>query len=589
MYHHHINPVCLRAQLSDNLTVVYTGRLGTQYAEKAAPWTHSPIVGWAADGYPVYGPYGYSTANDAKSTVRRVRPSFRLRTITQRRTLPDWLLPFLPNSTQNLAANQYGPDVNAKFPLGRYVNDYEYVAGLGDLDQYNGRFTVTPEFPAGTYAYFVTVNDDGSPAFPYIMNVQYYGTMNGGNAQTVPADAADYFTNGALTQTPSTDPVLSSWYTKGTKQFARAITGFDPSAGSATTWPQNAPAGVTVNGGNRTDALADSQRIRANAANIYINSNNLPSYVIGPWFAGNDQGGVFQNWPSSTNLQIRLTRAPAVAATKTATGLGVVGLWVNGVAIFNLLDGASYSNTTSDDAGGGGVAAHANHYSAAAGERGAIAAGSLVSAYAQFNASFGTVTNTASPGATDWPTTLGATTVTVTDATGAQRPAGILYVSPTQVNYRVPANTAAGTARVNIATNGVAVGGNIFVTSSYPNVFAQTADGLANAQIVRQRGTQQIYESVATTGPAGTAAVPVVLGSDPVYLVLYGSGIGTARTTATVGGVEATVAYSGPQGTFPGLDQINILIPSSAAGKGNVSVVLTTAGKPSNPVYIVVQ
>src|SRR5882672_7399215 len=60
MYHHHVNPICLRAQLNDNVVAVSAGRLGTQYAEKTSGWTHSPIIGWAFDSYPVYGPYGYS-------------------------------------------------------------------------------------------------------------------------------------------------------------------------------------------------------------------------------------------------------------------------------------------------------------------------------------------------------------------------------------------------------------------------------------------------------------------------------------------------------------------------------------------------
>src|SRR5580700_7288533 len=59
MYHHHINPICLRAQLNDNVVVVSSGRLGIQYGEKTSGWMHSPILGWSFDGYPVYGPYGY--------------------------------------------------------------------------------------------------------------------------------------------------------------------------------------------------------------------------------------------------------------------------------------------------------------------------------------------------------------------------------------------------------------------------------------------------------------------------------------------------------------------------------------------------
>lgn len=577
MYHHHINPVCLRAQLNDNVLPVATGRLGTQYAEKASGWSHSPILGWANDGYPVYGPYGYSEPTNAKSAIKRMQPGFRLRAITQRHSLPDWVLPFQATVSQNLAANQYGPDVSVKFPLGRYVQDYEFVAGLGDLDPYNGRFTVTPEYPNGTYAYFVTIAADGSPLFPYIVNVQFYGASSTANV-TVPADAVDYFNNGALAQPASTDPLLATWYTKGANQFAQAITGFDPSAGASTTWPVNVPAGVAVSGGNKTPALADVQRVRYDTAGVYVNSNNLPSYTLGPWFEASMTGGVFMNWAASGPRLVRVTRAPAPAATKVASGMGPVGTWVNGVAIFNTLDGGSYSNAAGDDQGGGGVNARASHFSAASQERGPIAPGSLVSAYAEFNAVL--AASTASAASTSWPNTLAGTTVTLTDSTGAQLPAGILYASPTQINYQMPAGAANGPGRVSTASGGVTVTGTVNIAAAYPGLFRAAVDNLAAAQTLTVNGAKQV---------SGSASNPIDLSAGTVYLILYGTGIGTSAVTATVGGVPATVAYSGPQGTYPGLDQVNLIIPASLAGKGKVNVLLTAGGKPANPVYVMVQ
>jgi len=407
--------------------------------------------------------------------------------------------------------------VNAVYPLGRYVEDYDYVAGAGDLDQYNGRFTVTPEFPGGTYAYYVTIADDRSPAFPYIINVQLYGASNGGNSPTVAADAVDYFNSGALTQPASADPQLASWYTKGSLQNATAITGYDPSTGASTTWPTNKPANITVSGGNATPATADIQRIRFNTANVYVNSNALPSYPIGPWFNAPDPGGVFMNFASSAKQQFRVTRAPAVASTKSSSGLGAVGIWVNGVSIFNTLDGGSFSNSTGADQGGGGVGPHATHASAASFERGPVAPGSLVSAFAQFNAALATSTATGTPGASEWPLALAGATVTVTDSTGKALPAGIVYASASQLNYRVPPTAAAGLAKVTITAAGTAVTGNITVAATYPGLFRQTADGLAAGQIVRVHNGVQSFE------PLGSGAV--TLGSDQVYVVLYGTGL----------------------------------------------------------------
>ena len=128
--------------------------------------SHSGIVGFANDGFPVYGPYGYANPNDNSSPIVRMESSYTLRSITQRHTLADGTV---------LNASEYGPDVSATHPLGEYIADYEYINGLGDLDDHNGRWCVTPEYPSGTYCYFVTTDASGAPAFPYYFGETYYG------------------------------------------------------------------------------------------------------------------------------------------------------------------------------------------------------------------------------------------------------------------------------------------------------------------------------------------------------------------------------------------------------------------------------
>jgi hypothetical protein len=281
-YHHHIHPVCLRAQLDDNLVAVSSGRTGAIYREKAAPWKHSPILGWMFDGYPIYGPYGYSDPTNPNSAVKRLKSGFRLRTVTQRTTLPDWALAHHNVVSQQLNTSQYGPDVSETFPLGRYIEDFEYVQGLGDLDAYNGRFAITPEFPNGTYAYYVTINDDGSPAFPYIIGTQYYGAVTGNNNTAAPANAQAYFSGGAFTQTAASAPQLNSWFTKNSQQEAQVVSGFDPSAGPKTTWPTDAPAGANVSGRVTAPVKADTQSISYTDSTVYVTANNFGSYAMGP-------------------------------------------------------------------------------------------------------------------------------------------------------------------------------------------------------------------------------------------------------------------------------------------------------------------
>ncbi len=135
------------------------------------PTHHSPIIGYAFDGFPIYGPYGYANA-DGSGGIARLTTSWRKRNITQRTTLP--------NGTQ-LPANQYGPPVSATYPLGAYIEDFEYVPGLGVLGESNGRQCVTPDYPNGTYAYFGTVDSAGMSEYPYLIGQKYRGTLVTGN------------------------------------------------------------------------------------------------------------------------------------------------------------------------------------------------------------------------------------------------------------------------------------------------------------------------------------------------------------------------------------------------------------------------
>ncbi len=582
-HHNHVNPICLRFQLGDNVQLQRKSREGTIYAEKVAPWTHSPILGWSFDGYPIYGPYGYGDAASAKSEVRRIRSGFRLRNITARTSIPDWTLPLHAGVSQTLSPAQYGPAISAEFPLGRYNEDYEHVPAIGDLDIYNGRFAVTPDFPAGTYAYYVTIESDGTPAFPYIFSGQYYGTASGGNAQNVTSAATEYVRNGVLVSTPSTVPQLAAWVTTNSLQSATAITGFDPANGAQTTWPIGTPSGARVSGGVSVATPAEVQRVRYTDTLVFVNSNNLAGYVMGPWFDPQFSGGVFGNFPSSQNSQFQLPRSPAVAMTKTATSMGAVGVMVNGVSVFNALDGASYRNASGADAGGGGVAAIASNSSTASGERGPMAPGSLVSAYSLFGAVLSTSTVSASSAA--WPLTLGGTTVTVKDVNSVERKAEINYAAPGQVNYRIPPDTAPGLGSVMFTANGKTYTSNINVAAAYPNLFIADATAAAAATLLRVRGITQTPESI--TGPIDLGPA-----TDQVYLIAYGTGRGMGAnlvTTATIGGVAVDVLYSGAQGVYPGLDQFNLAIPRALIGRGKVDVVVTVAGKISNPVNITIQ
>jgi uncharacterized protein (TIGR03437 family) len=579
-YHYHANPLCLRAQLNDNLVTLRTSRDGASYTELASGWRHSPILGWAMDGYPIYGPYGYSNPSDAASATRRMVSGFQLRNITERTTLPEWSLPNHSGVSQNLTASQYGPPVSTTFPLGRYVEDYEWVSGIGDLDQYNGRFTVTPEFPGGTYAYFVTIDATGTPAFPFVIAGQYYGTVGSGFSTTGASSATNYFNAGTYATGPAA-PELTSWTTEHSTQYAQVVSGFDPAAGPSTTWPGTNNVGAMTSGSVTTPALAEPQKIEYSSSTVYVTSNGLASYPMGPWFSADMTAGVFVNFPSGSSVTFQMPASPSAASALTNTGMGPQGMWVNGVVLFNFLDGASYINSTGQDSMAGNTPAlDAAIVSGASFEQGPQAPGSLVSAFPLFFSVLST--STASASSANWPATLGGTSISVKDSSGASYPAQISYASPGQLNFLLPAGLASGAGTVTITAGSETITSHINIQPVYPNLFMADSTALAAGSIVR------VHNGTTTTSTISSS--PIALNGDQVYLVLYGSGLGSATSAAAnIGGVNATVAYAGPQETYSGLDQYNILIPNSAAGIGSVNIVVTAGGMASNPIHVTIQ
>ena len=115
---------------------------------------HSPIIGWANDGHPIYGPYGYG--KDTGGAIKALESGYILDPSSERPT---------------------------GFPDGFFVDDYKF-GNDGDLDEHNGRFGKTPDFPNGTYAYFAIISSgkadsDGpfknfrQPQFPYVIGDTY--------------------------------------------------------------------------------------------------------------------------------------------------------------------------------------------------------------------------------------------------------------------------------------------------------------------------------------------------------------------------------------------------------------------------------
>jgi photosystem II stability/assembly factor-like uncharacterized protein len=178
---------------------------------------HSKIIGWAADGYPIYGPYGYINPMSASAIVRmqsgyttvandqRPRPvavkipagqyEFAKVPVTETTGLfpgqrirgpwPEGKIVIIAVYNNEILLNQVLPTeirqgirLSAYWPIGVFVEDYAYTAPQGtSLDPSNGRYCVTPDFPSGTYAYFSTEDVNGEPVYPYMVGPNYYGDI----------------------------------------------------------------------------------------------------------------------------------------------------------------------------------------------------------------------------------------------------------------------------------------------------------------------------------------------------------------------------------------------------------------------------
>ena len=116
---------------------------------------HSAIIGWAYDGNPIYGPYGFEEADKYGSTIKRMVSGYKANTLKINSDISDGIRPSI-----------------TKFPVGSFVDDWVYT-NEGDLDDHNGRFCKTPEFPRGIYAYFATVDVSLQPVYPYFIGKTY--------------------------------------------------------------------------------------------------------------------------------------------------------------------------------------------------------------------------------------------------------------------------------------------------------------------------------------------------------------------------------------------------------------------------------
>jgi uncharacterized protein (TIGR03437 family) len=291
--------------------------------------------------------------------------------------------------------------------------------------------------------------------------------------------------------------------------------------------------------------------------------------------------------PTGTVNFVDSTSQAVVATATLVSGVGTALVRPGNPAIVAMYLGDS--NFQPSNSGG---FAELKALSAASGTGNTFAPSQIVSLFGNSLA-----TSTAS-GTPPLNTTLGGTTVGITDASGNLFPAKLYYASPTQVNFVMPPLLASGPGVILISTGaGANFTVNITIAQTAPGIFTAngTGAGVAAGLLFDAPATGQPVTSFTancTTTPC--SATPIVLNStDAFYLELFGTGVSNAaqgQVTATVKGVSVPVTYAGAQSQFPGVDQINIgPLPLSLKGAGAVDVIVTVNGGPANTVSVTFQ
>lgn len=186
-YHHHQNPSAFK--LDQDVVSDICNIYDAEGLYAIDPNTHAPLIGFAYDGFPIYGAYAYKNT-DGTGEIVRMKSSYQLKNITTRTNGPDigyvYTIPNGPKAGQE-----------ETFFLGYFREDYDFINHNEPdyLDEHNGRWCITPEYPNGTYAYFCTVDENWNSAYPYAVGPTYYGNYENRKVNSVSESTTVYTLN----------------------------------------------------------------------------------------------------------------------------------------------------------------------------------------------------------------------------------------------------------------------------------------------------------------------------------------------------------------------------------------------------------
>jgi hypothetical protein len=248
-YHHHQNPSAFKLDLNVISTICNLYDADGLYAIDSTQ--HSPLIGFAYDGFPIYGAYGFMNV-DGTGGIVRMKSSYSLSTNTTRLNGP---------SINQVVGTQ-------TFFNGYFREDYIYnptSASTPDyLDQHNGRFCVTPEYPNGIYCYFATVDANWNSKYPYVVGPTFYGVYANRKVTSI-TEATTPYTSTVSTNKLNSNNLSVKVFPNPTNDFiAVQILGLNKE-------------NVAVELYDTVGKLVQKSNITAGATNTYIDTRTLYS------------------------------------------------------------------------------------------------------------------------------------------------------------------------------------------------------------------------------------------------------------------------------------------------------------------------
>jgi hypothetical protein len=225
--------------------------------------------------------------NNSSSGVRRMISGYTQRDgtkgtdtlATNLSVMPAWYARYRTNhfgGAYSTAAGLARPAVAGTNTLGIYAQDFsyygdqtnaatglKYVPGTNtfDLDVWNGRWCVTPEFPSGTYAYFLTIDANGAAVYPYAIAYEYYGSATGGSVNSISETVTTNFTGAANSTLTVNSPATTNSTVTLTWSAVEGGTYSVVNSGNLTTWTTNLTglAAVLNKGTTTTTKISTNQ------------------------------------------------------------------------------------------------------------------------------------------------------------------------------------------------------------------------------------------------------------------------------------------------------------------------------------------